>query len=87
MKNIRLSESELTNIIKRVVSENLSSPSQNLRGAINDLLDREFANIDPSEAAHVFEYFAKAMRADEYRKKHNIGSVSREEILRNFRKK
>lgn len=54
------------------VDENLSTPAQNLKGTINDLLDREFRDIDPVKAAEVFEFFAKAMRANEYRRKHNI---------------
>lgn len=54
------------------VDENLSTPAQNLKGTINDLLDREFRDIDPVKAAEVFEFFAKVMRANEYRRKNNI---------------
>jgi len=54
------------------VNERLSTPSQDLKGTINDLLDREFRDIEPKDAAEVFEFFAKVMRANEYRKKHNI---------------
>ena len=40
---------------------------------INDLLDRQFREIDPVKAAEVFEFFAEAMRGNEYRRKNNIG--------------
>jgi hypothetical protein len=85
-KIVRLKESDLTNIIKKVISEQHHSPSQELRMTINDLLDNDFRDIDPSEAAQVFEYFAKAMRGNEYRKKHNIGPISKDEVIKNFKK-
>jgi hypothetical protein len=54
------------------VNEGLSTPEGDLKGIINDLLDRKFRDIDPVKAAEVFEFFAKAMRANEYRRKNNI---------------
>ena len=55
------------------VDENLSTPEGDLKGMINDLLDRQFRDIDPVKAAEVFEFFAEAMRGNEYRRKNNIG--------------
>ena len=55
------------------VNEGLSTPEGDLKGIINDLLDRQFRDIDPVKAAEVFEFFAKAMRGNEYRMKNNIG--------------
>jgi hypothetical protein len=55
------------------VNEGLSTPEGDLKGIINDLLDRQFRDIDPIKAAEVFEFFAKAMRGNEYRMKNNIG--------------
>jgi hypothetical protein len=55
------------------VNEGLSTPEGDLKGIINDLLDRRFRDIDPVKAAEVFEFFAKAMRGNEYRMKNNIG--------------
>lgn len=55
------------------VDENLSTPEGDLKGMINDLLDRKFRDIDPVKAAEVFEFFAEAMRGNEYRMKNNIG--------------
>jgi hypothetical protein len=57
------------------INEGLSTPEGDLKGIINDLLDREFRGIDPVKAAEVFEFFAKAMRGNEYRMKNNIGPV------------
>jgi hypothetical protein len=54
------------------VNEGLSTPEGDLKRIINDLLDREFRGIDPVKAAEVFEFFAKAMRGNEYRMKNNI---------------
>ena len=54
------------------VDENLSTPEGDLKGMINDLLDRQFRDIDPVKAAEVFEFFAEAMRGNEYRLKNNI---------------
>jgi hypothetical protein len=54
------------------INEGLSTPEGDLKGIINDLLDREFRGIDPVKAAEVFEFFAKAMRGNEYRRKNNI---------------
>lgn len=51
------------------VNEGLSMPEGDLKGAINDLLDRKFRAIDPAKAAEVFEFFAKVMRANEYGRK------------------
>jgi hypothetical protein len=55
------------------VNEGISTPEGDLKGIINDLLDRKFRDIDPVKAAEVFEFFAKAMRGNEYRMKNNIG--------------
>lgn len=85
MKNIKLLENNLLKIIRKIINE--ESKTQNLRHQLNDLMDNEFSDIDPSDAAEVFEFFAKVYRSNEYRKKHNIGDVTVNDVRRNFKLK
>jgi hypothetical protein len=85
-KIIRLTENDLTRIVKRVVNENLSNRSGDLYADINELIDRKFDDLEPSEVVRILSIILKHQESRLYRKKHNIQPISKDEVLRNFKR-
>jgi hypothetical protein len=83
-KTIKLTESDLTRIVKRVMNESYGQKS-NLYSDINDLISK-YSDLDPSDVVEVLEIILKHSKATEYRKKNNIGSLTKDEVLRNFKR-
>jgi len=52
---------------------------------INNLIDGKYSDIDPSDVVDVLNNISRNFKAQSYRKKHNIGPISKDEVLRNFR--
>ena len=84
-KIIKLNENDLSKIVKRVMNESYGQKS-NLYSDINDLMDEKYSDLDPSEVVEVLETILKHSKANEYRKKNNIGSLTKDEVLRNFKR-
>jgi predicted transcriptional regulator len=85
-KIIKLNENDLYGIVKRVMNENLSNRTGELYAAINALIDREFDDVDPSDVVDILENILRNSKAIHHRRKNNIGSLTKDEVLRNFRK-
>lgn len=85
MKKItRLTESDLTRIIRKVISEQ-STDTENLYSAINNLIDREYGEMDPEDVKNVLHNIFDNYKAIAYRKQRGIGSVTRGETRRRLR--
>jgi len=85
-KVVKLNESDLTRIIKRVVLEQEDKVGK-LYSEINDLLSYgEYSELPPSEVVGVLENILKHAKAKEYRHKNNIVPISKEEVIKNFRR-
>ena len=54
-KIIKLTESELSNLIKRVVKENIDNRPDEFYSHINELINYEYSDMDPRDAIDVFE--------------------------------
>ena len=52
-KSIRLTESELSNLIKRIVNENLNDRPDEFYSHINELINYEYSDIDTRDAIDV----------------------------------
>lgn len=57
MKKIRLTETELTNIIKRVVKESLNDKQRNLKGDLTKFLQKYHDDMNDSEIHEVLQFF------------------------------
>ena len=71
---------------KKMVKENLSDRTGNLYASINELIDREFDDVDPSDVVRILSNILKHHEGKVYRKKHNINPISKDEVLRNFKR-
>jgi hypothetical protein len=71
---------------KKMVKENLSSRTGELYAGINELIDREFDDVEPSEVVRILSNILKHHEGKVYRKKHNINPISKDEVLRNFKR-
>jgi predicted transcriptional regulator len=71
---------------KKIVKENLSSRTGELYSGINELIDREFDDVEPSEVVRILSNILKHHEGKVYRKKHNINPISKDEVLRNFKR-
>lgn len=81
-KIIKLTESDLSRIVKRVIKEN-SDKSDDLYSSINDLIDN-FEGIDESEIIMVLENILAHHKGREGRRKRNVGHLTSDEVRRNF---
>lgn len=85
-KVIKLTESDLTNLIKRVVNENLSDRRGELYMSINDLIEREFDDVESSVVADVLNDIMNHHQGKVYRRKHNIKDIPADEVRKNFKR-
>lgn len=84
-KTIKLNENDLGRIIKKVIKEQ-DDQKGNLYSDINDLINEKYSDINPSDVVDVLENILRNSKAIHYRRKNNIGSLTKDEVLRNFRK-
>jgi predicted transcriptional regulator len=84
-KTIKLNENDLGRIIKKVIKEQ-DDQKGNLYSDINDLINEKYSDINPSDVVDVLENILRNSKAIHHRRKNNIGSLTKDEVLRNFRK-
>jgi predicted transcriptional regulator len=84
-KTIKLNENDLGRIIKKVIKEQ-DNQKGNLYSDINDLINEKYSDINPSDVVDVLENILRNSKAIHHRRKNNIGSLTKDEVLRNFRK-
>ena len=83
-KTIKLTESDLTRIVRKVISEE-STDTENLYSAINSLIDREYSEMDPEDIQNVLHNIFNNYKAINYRKRKGIGSISKDDVMKRFR--
>lgn len=84
-KTIKLNENDLGRIIKKVIKEQ-DDQKGNLYSDINDLINEKYSDINPSDVVDVLENILRNSKAIHYRRKNNIGSLTKDEVLRNFKR-
>lgn len=83
-KVIKLSERDLTRIIKKVVNEDISDRKGDLYSSINNLIE-DFDDIDDSDIIAVLETILTHHKSMEGRRKRNVGHVTLKDVKRNFK--
>lgn len=71
---------------RKIVKENLSTRTGDLYAGINELIDREFDDVEPSDVVRILSNILKHHEGKVYRNKHNINPISKDEVLRNFKR-
>ena len=84
-KIVKLTESDLAKMVKRVMNEDLSTRTGDLYSKINELIDREFDDVEPSEVVRILSNILKHHEGRVYRDKHNIKPITSKEVVKNFR--
>ena len=69
----------------KIVKENLSTRTGDLYAGINELIDREFDDVEPSEVVRILSNILKHHEGRVYRDKHNIKPITSKEVVKNFR--
>jgi hypothetical protein len=83
-KIIRLTESDLTRIVKRVVNEDMSDKTGDLYSSINQVIDN-FEGVSESDIVMVLENILSHHRGVEGRRKRkNGGYITSDEVRKNF---
>jgi hypothetical protein len=85
-KNImrtRLTERDLSRIVKRVVNEDISDRTGDLYSSLNDVIDT-FEGIEDSEIIMVLESILAHHKGKVGRRKRNIGHITADEVRKNF---
>jgi len=83
-KTIRLTESELSNLIKRVVKENVNDRPDEFYSHINELINYEYGDIDTRDAIDVLENILQSLKAKQYREKTGSKYVSKDDVMKNW---
>lgn len=77
MKKItRLTESDLTRIVRRVINEE-SSETESLYSDINKLIDTKYVEMDPEDIKNVLNNIFEIYKAIAYRKQRDDRSFKR----------
>ena len=82
--NKRLTESDLTRIVRRVISENIGDRTSDLYSDINKLIDEEYSDIESFEIIEVLENILDHIHARHHREKNKIGPISKDQVRKNW---
>lgn len=83
-KIVRLTEKDITNMVKRVINEDLSDRKSDLYSSINRLIDREFDDVETSDVVEVLNNILDSHKGRSYRQKKGMKPISKDDVLRNF---
>lgn len=86
-KIVKLTESDLANMVKRVMNEDLSDRKGDLYSSINKLIDREFDDVESSVIVDVLSNILDSHKGRVHRKKNNIKDVSSDDVRKHWNKK
>jgi hypothetical protein len=85
MKNtIKLKESELSRIIKKVINENMDE--ENLYSDINNLISDRYSEMDDAKITEVLKNITSNFRAKAHRKRSGIGDITYDEVRKNWQR-
>jgi hypothetical protein len=80
----RLTESDLNRIVKKIINENVGDRSGEMYSDINKLIDMEYEDVNIDETIDVLENILQGLKAKSHRGKKGMGSISREDVLKNW---
>lgn len=87
-KIVRLTEIDLTRLVKRVINEDKDNKKMDLKSDFKDIIDHKYySEIEPSDLVEVLEELLHYAKNDVFRnKKPNKGYVTKDEVIKNFKK-
>ena len=83
-KIVKLTETDLTRIVNRVVNEQLEDKSGDLYSDINKLIDYEYSDLGAEEIVDVLENILDNMKGRSHRERNKIGSLTKDDVLKNW---
>lgn len=83
-KIVKLTETDLTRIVNRVVNEQLEDKSGDLYSDINKLIDYEYSDMEAEEIVDVLENILDNMKGRSHRERNKIGSLTKDDVLKNW---
>lgn len=83
-KTIRLTESELSNLIKKIVKEDLNDRPDEFYSHINELINYEYNDLDPRDAIDVLENIISSLKARQHREKTGSKFINKNDVLKNW---
>jgi Asp-tRNA(Asn)/Glu-tRNA(Gln) amidotransferase C subunit len=87
-RTMRLTERDLTRLVKRVINEDKDNKKMDLKSDFNDIINHEYySEIEPSDLVEVLEELLHYAKNDVFRsKKPNKGYITKDEVIKNFKK-
>jgi dsRNA-specific ribonuclease len=79
-KIVKLTESDLSRIVNRVVSENIGDKTGDLYSDINKLIDMEYSELETDEVIDVLENILDSLKGRSERKKRGGGYITPQRI-------
>jgi predicted transcriptional regulator len=86
-KIVRLTERDLTRLVKRVMNEDKDNKKMDLKSDLRNIINDEYSEIEPSDLVEVLEELLHYAKNDVFRsKKPNKGYITKDEVIKNFKK-
>jgi wyosine [tRNA(Phe)-imidazoG37] synthetase (radical SAM superfamily) len=80
-RTVRLTESDLARIVKRVIKENLNDRPDEMYSHINSIIDYKFSDVDPDDAIDVLEHILQSLRSKRDR---GDKSITKDSVMKNW---
>lgn len=80
----RLTEKDLSRIVKRVINENLSDRSDEMYSHINELIDMEYNDVDIDDQVDVLENILQSIKAKSFRNKRGLGHITHDQVRKRW---
>jgi hypothetical protein len=78
---VKLSESDIARIVNKVINEQQDNRTGDLYASINSLIDDEYNDVDYEDVANVLENILRGIKAQSYRNKKGIKSISKNDVV------
>jgi len=83
-KIIKLKERDISLMVKKIINENVGDRAGEMYSEINKLIDMEYEDVNIDETIDVLENILQGLKAKSHRGKKGMGSISREDVLKNW---
>lgn len=80
-RTVKLTESDLARIVKRVIKENLNDRPDEMYSHINSIIDYKFSDVDPDDAIDVLEHILQSLRSKRDR---GDKSITKDSVMKNW---
>lgn len=85
MKRIlRLTEKDLSSLIKKVINENLEDRTDEMYSHINELLNMEYINVSIYDKIDVIENILQSLKSQSHREKRGLGHITSGQVKKRW---